>query len=182
MLPIIDFRFSVAAPVLVQERHQAGVDVVHIREDATTKLKERGDNIEKLIVNMNHFPNPKFSVEWNSRPSRPAHAPPNPEPSESTGSSYDSMKVEAPGLPPVFPTWFHPVHADYRMMGTHASLPKSGPSNPSTESESGQRLVVEEPQSPTKGSSTVSRPWEVEMTPGQAAHAIKHDVVDRSRI
>ena len=155
ILPTIDF--AVAAPVPVQDKHQAGFDVAHVRKDATTMLKKRGDPIDKLVVNLNHFANPKFSLDA-ARPSLklPPSAPPNPGPS--TESGYEAMKVDAPLSAPVFPTWFHPDHADYGLMKAHASLPKSGPPNPSTESDSGQRLVVEEPSSSTKGPSTGSRP------------------------
>jgi len=39
ILSFIDF--AIAAPVLVQEKHQAGVDVVHIPKDVMTVLGKR---------------------------------------------------------------------------------------------------------------------------------------------
>lgn len=75
------------------------------------------------------------------------HAPPNP--GLSTESGHLLTGVDAPLSTSVFPTWFHPDHADYGLMGTHASRPNLGPSDPrpSTKSDSDHRLVVEEPPS-----------------------------------
>ena len=143
ILPITDF--AVAAPVPAQEIPQAGVDVVHIREDAVTTSRKRGDSIDKFVLKENHFKNPKFSLDPRPSSSSPAHALPKPAPL--TEPSYESMKVDAPLSTPVFPTWYHPDHADYGLMGTHPSLPKLGPPNPSTEPDSGQRLVVGAPLS-----------------------------------
>ena len=44
ILSIIDF--ALAAPVLVQEKRQASVDVVHIPKDLITVLWERGEDEE----------------------------------------------------------------------------------------------------------------------------------------
>jgi hypothetical protein len=50
ILSIIDF--ALAAPVLVQEKRQASVDVVQIPEDVITVLGKRGDKwLEKLVDN-----------------------------------------------------------------------------------------------------------------------------------
>ncbi|KAN0115599.1 hypothetical protein V8E52_006718 [Russula decolorans] len=47
ILSVIDF--ALAAPLLVQENHQACVDVVHIPKDVITVLGKRGDEeLEKL--------------------------------------------------------------------------------------------------------------------------------------
>jgi hypothetical protein len=64
-------------------------------------------------------------------------------PASSTQSNHEWTGVHAPLSSPVFPTWFHPDHADHRLMGVHASRPNLGP----TEFESDNMLVVEEPPS-----------------------------------
>jgi len=46
ILSIIDF--ALAAPVFVQEKRQASVDVVHIPKDLTTVLWERGEDEEAM--------------------------------------------------------------------------------------------------------------------------------------
>ena len=87
-----------------------------------------------------------------------AHVPPNPGPS--TESDHDLTGVRAPLSSPVHPTWFG---ADHQLMGAHDSdwhepqpwpQPNLGPPNPRplTESDSGHRLVVEEP--PSRSAST----------------------------
>jgi hypothetical protein len=50
VLPIIDF--AVAAPVLVQEKLQAGVDVMHIHEDAINMLGKRGDEFDEFLLKL----------------------------------------------------------------------------------------------------------------------------------
>lgn len=62
ILPIIDF--AVAAPALAQVKRQAGVDVVHISEDAISMLGERGDESNELLLKYtsyieNYFANPE---------------------------------------------------------------------------------------------------------------------------
>ncbi|KAI0280684.1 hypothetical protein BGY98DRAFT_932471 [Russula aff. rugulosa BPL654] len=88
ILPITDF--AVAAPVPAQEIPQAGVDVVHIREDAVTMSRKRGDSIDKFVLKEGHFKNPKFSLDPRPSSSSPAHALPKPAPL--TEPSYESMK------------------------------------------------------------------------------------------
>jgi hypothetical protein len=183
ILPIIDF--AVAAPVLVQEKRQAGFDVAQIPEDAAiTMLGKRGDDLDDpFLVYEDYFAKPEESSaarpSSSSPPSEPdhgwtdvrqplssileepstmsdadhelveAHALPNP--GQSTESGHESTEVHAPLSSSVFPTWFHPDHADYGLMDAHAaSRPNSGPSNPrpSTEFDSDHtRLAVEEPPS-----------------------------------
>ena len=74
----------------------------------------------------------------------------------STVSNHEWTGVHAPLSSPVFPMWFHPDRADYGLMGAHASRP-IGPLNqrPSTEFDSDNMLVVEEPPS-RPGTPTVS--------------------------
>ncbi|KAN0123263.1 hypothetical protein V8E52_003216 [Russula decolorans] len=53
ILSIIDF--ALAAPVLVQEKRQASVDVVHIPKDVITVLGKRGsEEVEKLMRRRAH--------------------------------------------------------------------------------------------------------------------------------
>ena len=47
ILSIIDFALS--APVLVQEKHQACADVVHIPKDVISVLGKRGDTVVDLL-------------------------------------------------------------------------------------------------------------------------------------
>ena len=58
ILLIIDL--AVAAPVLVQEKRQADVDVVHIPEDAITMLGKRGDELDKLWLKLFKHPENYF--------------------------------------------------------------------------------------------------------------------------
>jgi hypothetical protein len=202
ILPIIDF--AVAAPVLVQEKRQTDVGVVHKPEDAIIILGKRGDNLNNALFIYEDYIDKLLAAHPSSRlpPSEPHHGWTNVEqplpsiaeeedPMPSTESDHDwtevhtsstmsdadhdwveppalwnpgpsresgpeSTKIHAPLSSPVFPTWFHPDHADDGLLGSHASLPNSGPSNtrPLTELDSGHRLVVEEPPprpaSPTK--------------------------------
>ncbi|KAI0276417.1 hypothetical protein BGY98DRAFT_703643 [Russula aff. rugulosa BPL654] len=50
ILPIIDF--AVTAPVLVQQKSQAGVHVVHITDDAMTMLGKRGDDVDEILLKL----------------------------------------------------------------------------------------------------------------------------------
>jgi hypothetical protein len=171
VLPIINF--ALAAPVVVQEKRQAGVDVVHILEDAVPMLGKRGDDLDELfLLYEDHFAQPEESSAarpssssppsvsdpvWTdlkqplpsvpegwSPVSSPDHAPPNPGPS--TESDHELAGMHAPLSSPVLSTWFHP---DHELMGAHAPQPNLGPSNPtpSTEFDSDHRLVAEEPLS-----------------------------------
>ena len=153
IVPIVDF--ALGAPVLVQKKSQAGVDVVHIPEGATTMLGKRGDDLNKLFFMFeDHFAKPEESsaVGPSSTMSDAdyelvdAHALPNPGPS--TLSGHKLPEVHAPPRTQVFPTWFHPDHADYGLMG-HAPKPNLGASNPrpSTELDSDHRLPVGKPPS-----------------------------------
>ena len=198
VLPVVNF--AIAAPVLVQETRQTGVDVVHMPEGAITMLGERGelDDLEELL-RMYEERLPKQAESSASHPSSssppplpppaPPPAPPpdhgwadvgQPQPSipeepspvsspgrelsspESlTGSEYEMIEGDAPPGPSVgpdyllpgmdaplsssvYPTWFHPAND---LPG--APLPNSGTPNPrpSTELDSNNMLVVEEPSS-----------------------------------
>ena len=147
---------TLTAPVLVQEKREAGVDAVHIPEDVTTRLGKRGGDLDKLfLVYEDHFTAPESSVakpsssslplesdnEWTEvekpLPTNPesvgAHAPPNPEPP--VEPDHEKTGTDAPlGLSSlVDPTWFLTDHG-YR--GPHA------PQSPESD-----KLVAEEPLS-----------------------------------
>jgi hypothetical protein len=91
ILPIIDF--AVAAPVRLQEKRQAGADVVHIPEDATTMLGKRGEDgvLFKLFSDPKNFADLKASEV--SRP--PSWSPPGPS---RLGSTPDPLRQ--PWSPP----------------------------------------------------------------------------------
>ncbi len=170
ILSIINF--ALAAPVLVQEKCQACLDVVYNHEDATTVLGKRMDEIEEIWrVIDNYFPKPESSVSAplkldhgatnvvDGPPPNPATPTPDhgatnvvdgspPNPAMSTESDRESMGVHAPSSSPVLESWFNPHDES---MGAHAPRPNPGPS---TEFGSNDRLVVSEPPSPTRGSPT----------------------------
>ncbi len=164
ILSIINF--ALAAPVLVQEKCQACLDVVYNHEDATTVLGKRMDEIEEIWrVIDNYFPKPESSVSAplkldhgatnvvdgpppNPATSTPDHGATNvvdgspPNPAMSTESDRESMGAHGPLSTPVLENWFDPSRGS---MGAHASMPNS---RPSTEFDSNDRLVVEEPLPP----------------------------------
>lgn len=79
----------------------------------------------------------------------PASSPDRTLPSSGsvTESGNDLVGMHAPLSSTVFPTWFHPVHADHGLMGALPSQPNLGSSNPRPSTESDTKLVVEEPPS-----------------------------------
>ena len=145
--------FAIAAPVLVQGQRQTGVDAVQIPGDAMTMLGKRGDDLSMLFnIHEDHFAKPEESSAARPPLAMPGsdldyelvdeHALPNSRPSTESGN--ESPEVHAPPPTQVFPTWFHPDHAEYGLMG-HAPPPNSGPSNPrpSTELHSDDKPAVE---------------------------------------
>ena len=139
ILPTIGF--ALAAPVLVQEKRQAGVDVVHLPKDVTTMWGKRGDDLNKLFLMLeDHFPKPEESSaarpssssppsgsdhEWTvvekpppsipekpSPVSSPGHAAPSPE--SLTESGYGSMKGDTQPGPS--------IESDHESMAVHAPL------------------------------------------------------------
>ena len=145
---------TLTAPVLVQEKREAGADAVHIPEGVTAMLGKRGDDLDNLfLVYEDHFTAPEKSVakpsssslplgpdnEWTEvekpLPTNPesvvAHAPPNPEPP--IESNHEKTGTDAPLSSPVVPTWFS---TDRGYRGPHGSQPPDS-----------DKLVVEEPLS-----------------------------------
>jgi hypothetical protein len=89
ILPIIDF--AVAAPALVKEKPQAGIDVINIPEDPITVLRKRGDELNELWLKFFGHPESHFLEKPES--SSAAH------PSSSSpplGPTDGSMDVEQP--------------------------------------------------------------------------------------
>ena len=129
ILPIIDF--AVAAPVPVQEKRQAGIDVAHIPEDAKAMLRKRGDDFDQLFSMFeDHFANPEESSA--TRPS--SSSPPS-------GSDHGQMDVKKP--PPSNPEGWSPVSSSDHGSPSAGSLTESeyelmmgdAPPGPSTESD-----------------------------------------------
>ncbi|KAI0276421.1 hypothetical protein BGY98DRAFT_1098118 [Russula aff. rugulosa BPL654] len=78
ILPIINL--AVAAPVLVQEKLQACVDVVHIPEHAMTMLGKRQGELDEIFLDAEgHFAKPEYSA--------------NPEESSATRPSSSSQPL-----------------------------------------------------------------------------------------
>jgi hypothetical protein len=148
MLPIIDSAV-VAAPVLVQEKPQARVDVAHIPEDATTVFGKRGNDWNGLLKLLDQLGKPKdssaarpspsspslepgggrtdvdhslpFNPDEPSVPSSPGHAPSGP--GSLTESQYEPMDWEA--SVPSDSASSTMSTADHELMGAHA-LPNPG--------------------------------------------------------
>lgn len=128
-------------------------------------LGKRGDNFDKILkfkdfVFEDYFAKPKPEVSESSvaRPSSAMsdsdyelvdeHNLPDPGPGPSTESGHQLIGLHAPQSSHVFPTWFHPDHADYKLMGAHASRPNVRPPNPSPSTEfDSDHMPVEEPPS-----------------------------------
>ena len=106
ILSVIDF--ALAAPVLVQEKRQAWVDVVHLPKDVITVLDKRGDEeLEKLAAEyFNSWERPIDSSDGHasssSAPLGPDHGStdvvqaPGPNPPSSTGNSGPLTEPSSP--------------------------------------------------------------------------------------
>ena len=89
ILPTIDF--DVAAPVLIQEKSQAGVDVVHLYEDVMTMLGKRADELDELLYEL--FGDPEshlLAKPEESSATRPSSS------SQPSGLADGPMDVEQP--------------------------------------------------------------------------------------
>jgi len=109
ILSIINF--ALAAPVLVQEKHQTCHDVLYNPEDATTVLGKRGsDDVELADFLDNWLTKPESSS--GSAPSNPDHGAANvidgspPNPATSTVSNHESMEMHGPSSSPALENWF----------------------------------------------------------------------------
>ena len=172
ILPIIDF--AVAAPAFAQKKHQAGVDVVHISEDAITMLGERGDESDEVWLKFtsyleNYFGNPeKLSPTHpssSSRPSAPADGwtdlnqplptiPEEPSPESSPESSPDRAMPNPGSL----------TETGYDLMEVDPSPgPAPGPSSPTIPSTDHELMAAHAPPNP--GSPTESDYEMMEVSP-----------------
>ena len=162
VVPIVDI--ALAAPVLVQEKHQPRVGMADIPEYSVTVLGKRVGmgrvepwlpDIENLFIKPEE---PSVADGLSTLdPSEPGHVSmsvmnaPVPNPGPSTESTHFLTGMNTPLSTPVYPEYFHP---DNKVLGTHASRPNTGTPNPPTKFNSAHRLVVEEPPPPPiKGSS-----------------------------
>jgi hypothetical protein len=190
IVPIVNF--AIAAPVLVQEKLQARVDMVGPPEYMGSVLGKRGrmwGEIEEVggeYIEKWFAPPEKASAAHGSSISAPPPEPPpsadthgssisvpEPKPASSTETHESSISELAPSrefdnsltgvntqvLTTIRPAWFHP---DNRFLGANAPQQNTRPSNPST---SDRMLVVEEPSSPTKESSTLDSVDSTESNP-----------------
>ncbi|KAF8502842.1 hypothetical protein F5888DRAFT_1121437 [Russula emetica] len=122
----------------------------------SSSLAPSGPGDVSMTVMNAPAPNPGPSTESDHLLAGMNTPAPNPGPStESDQLLEPDQLMDAPLSSPVHPTWFHP---DNELLGAHAPQPNTVPSNPSTEFDSGNddRLVVEEPPSPTKEPPTKS--------------------------
>jgi hypothetical protein len=74
-LPIIDFKFALAAPVLVQEKRHACVDAVHSPKDVVTVLEKRveEDDTWKLLEDLFGHKLPDADAPLSPAPPLPDH-------------------------------------------------------------------------------------------------------------
>ena len=176
ILLIVDF--ALAAPVLVQEKRQAYADMAVITTYPIAVLWKRGGLEHEVEIIENYIPlfkQEESSDAHASSSSAPQKEPKNgwsddnellqtipegwspassPDRASDTQSAQMLAGVHAPlSSTPVLPTWFHP--GNELSEEAHASPPNTGLSNPSTVSDSDNRLVAEQPPLP-KESSTVS--------------------------
>jgi hypothetical protein len=106
ILFIIDF--AIAAPVLVQEKNQAVVDVAHLPKDVVTVLGKRGDDdLEKLAAEyFKTWGRPMDSSDAHASSSSAAQGPdhgstdvvqaPAPNPASSTANPDPLMEPSSP--------------------------------------------------------------------------------------
>jgi hypothetical protein len=111
ILSIIDF--ALAAPVLVQEKRHASVDVVHIPKNLTTVLWERGDEEYMKLMQWYYKKSKGLYGQVDSKSSvahaSPSSAPPGPDhgstsilqpptlnPASSTANPYPELESPSP--------------------------------------------------------------------------------------
>jgi hypothetical protein len=121
ILSIVDF--ALAAPVLVQEKRQASVNVVHTPKDVINVLGKRGDEwLEKFVDD--------YLKDTENEPSD-AHASSDSAPSDSASSELDhgsTNVVQAPALNPhlseeYFKTWKPPILESSEVHASSSSGP-----------------------------------------------------------
>ena len=146
IVPIVDF--ALATPVLVQEKRQACDDMVGMATYPITVLEKRsGIDEEGMDLIENWIPKP---IE-NYIPIVKSEEPPHIHGSSSSTSlepaHVETNAINAPLTGSVNPTYFHP---DNELPGVHTEA-QTTPTDLGSD-----RILAEEPPSPTKGSSTES--------------------------
>lgn len=177
--------FALAAPLLVQEKRQACADSVEIAPYDLYPITVLGKRIVSEIEEVGgkyienwfkvpekapavHASSSSASQEGPSHKSSDVNQSPQPIPkvgspasrpdyAQDTQSAQLLSGMHVPQMSPVLPIWFHP---DNGLLEAHVAPP-----NPSTELDSNNRLVAEEPPSPPKGSPTESDFEMVDETP-----------------
>jgi hypothetical protein len=99
ILHIIDF--AVAAPALVKEKRQAGVDVAPIPEDVTTMLGKRVDELNELLLQLFGVPEDHFAkLEDFAKPeSSSAAHPSSSSPPSGPADGWTNVKQPLPSIP-----------------------------------------------------------------------------------
>ena len=168
LLILSTINFAFAAPVLVQEKRQAGVDLVHIPREVITVLGKRGlEGVGKLMEELvetsekpvelsdahtsssSALPVPDHGLtnEAEAPETNPASSPTNPDPlmGPSSPSPTADSKPVSNSAPPV------PDHGSTNEAEAPAQNPASSPPNPDplmehlTQSETGKPMEDSEP-------------------------------------
>ena len=134
ILSIIDF--TLAAPVLVQEKRQTYIDVAHLPRDVITVLEKRGSELEKTLELFGTLEKPIESSD--------AHAPPSSLPPETGHGPTDAIKAPAPNPAP------SPVNPD--PLESQMSPPSTASSNYEWLYDGNGEPLVPIPTSPESGS------------------------------
>jgi hypothetical protein len=129
---------ALAVPVLVQEKHQAVVDVVHIPEDAITMLGKRGTGSDEWLKYLSHFDNHFAKPEEESAAARPSSSSPP------SGPDHEWTDVEQPPPSPVSSPYHTPPESltgsesEYELVGDGEDAPpRTGPSTQSDHESTG---------------------------------------------
>ena len=153
ILPIINF--AVAAPVLVQERRQTGINVVYTPKEAMTISRKRGNELDEMWLEVLGHPESNFlpKLEKLSAP----HPLSNPPPS---GPADVSMDFEQPLHEELLPDSGHyvpPSLGDKWYMMWHDTAEGHLPAKPE-ESSAARPFSSSHPSGSAGGSMDVERP------------------------
>ncbi|KAF8502880.1 hypothetical protein F5888DRAFT_1123112 [Russula emetica] len=182
ILRIIDFAVAAPASVLVQEKRQAGVDVVPIPEDAITMSGKRGDNFDELVLELFGVPKDHSEKPESSSAARPSSSS---QPSE-PAVGWTDLTQPLPSIPEEPSPVSSPDHAPpnpgsltesgYESMNWDASPgPPSGPTSSAMSSADHELMVAH--ALPNTGPSTESDDEMVDVQPSLgSASPIKSDI------
>jgi hypothetical protein len=90
ILILFIINFALAAPVLLPEKHQLCVDVVHVPKDVITVLEKRGDRLEEMVKLFENF-----DKWWAGEPESSSATRP-PSSSAPLESGHGSMQADVP--------------------------------------------------------------------------------------